>query len=98
MIDAVMSVVITGRRMQISEMLMSGFGLAAADRHPGAVGQKKLAVGDDDVALFKTGFDHRKIVDDPFDLDRANDSGVVLNHEDELAGLAELKRRGRHRD
>ena len=49
MIDAVISVVITGRRMQTSEIVMSGARVAAR-RHPGAVGQQKLAVGDHDVS------------------------------------------------
>src|ERR1044072_7197050 len=46
MSDAVMSVVITGRRMQASEMFMSGLGLAVADRHFGPVRQQELPVGD----------------------------------------------------
>ena len=87
-----MSVVITGRRMQTSEMFMSGFGLAAAYRHLGPVRQQKLAVGDHDVALLEAGFNDRHAVDGPLDLDRANGGGVVLHHEHECAGLAELQR------
>src|SRR4051794_34971491 len=95
MSDAVMSVVITGRRIQASEMFMSGFGFAAPDRHFGAVRQLKLAIGDDDVTLFQSGLDSGLTVDRPLDLHVADRNGVVLHHVHERPGLIDLHRGGR---
>src|ERR1700744_2783739 len=44
---AVISVVIPGRRMQVSEMFTSGSGLAFADGNARLVGQEEMSVGDD---------------------------------------------------
>src|SRR5260370_35564292 len=54
MIDAVMSVVITGRRMQSSESVISGSRLARPWLDPGAVRHQQLAVDHDVFAARKT--------------------------------------------
>ena len=68
-----MSVVITGRRMQASEMFMSGLGFAGPDRHFGSVRQQKLPVGDHHLTLLDTGLNDRYAVNGPLDFDRADD-------------------------
>src|SRR3954467_14371149 len=85
MSDAVMSVVITGRRIQASEMFMSGFGLAAPDRHFGAVGQQQLAVDDDHPAPLQAILDGGFAVDRALHLHVAHRGSVVLHHIDEGA-------------
>jgi hypothetical protein len=54
---AVISVVITGRRMQVSEMFTSHPRLAFADGDARLVGQQEMPVGDDDVALLEAALD-----------------------------------------
>jgi hypothetical protein len=55
MIEAVISVVITGRRMQTSEIVMSGLGFGAADDDAGAIGEQKLTVGHHGLTLRNAG-------------------------------------------
>src|SRR3954451_9340226 len=85
--DAVISVVITGRRIQASEMPMWGVRLSSAarffafaDRHTGAVGQQQMAVHDDLVAIHNAALKHRDIAKRARHLDRAQLRDVVLNH------------------
>jgi hypothetical protein len=52
MSDAVTSVVMTGRRIQVSEMFTSGSCLFwLADRYARPVSQLQMSVGDDDIAV-----------------------------------------------
>jgi len=55
----VISVVITGRRMQVSEMFMASRSrLALAHRHARAVCQQQMSVGDHRVTIVDTLLDH----------------------------------------
>src|SRR5581483_3353019 len=54
MIEAVMSVVITGRRMHVSDRFMSGTDVVAL-RHPSALRQQQLAIGHDHLTLLEPG-------------------------------------------
>ena len=98
--DAVISVVITGRRMQVSEMFMDQVPAAlrvCAALTRGAVGQQQLAVGDDGLAAVEAGLAITVIaVDRALDLDRLHLGDVVLDDEHEGAGLADLHRGRRH--
>src|ERR1700674_2574805 len=87
--DAVISVVITGRRMQVSEIFTSRPRLALAHRDPRPVGEQQVSVGDHDVAIIETGFDDRFGAQQPRHLDRRDGGDVILHHEHEVALLAD---------
>src|SRR5262249_40909181 len=94
---AVISVVITGRRMQVSEMFTSGSGLAFADGDARLVGQQEVPVGDDDVALLEAALDDAFGPERPRHLDWGDGSDIVPDHVDEVALLAALDgERGHH--
>src|SRR5262249_3917634 len=90
MIDAVMSVVSTGRRMQVSDIVMSRADLLAL-RHPGSVRKQKLAVGHHHLPFREPGLDDRNAIDRALHLNRTNACNVVLHDEYEGPGLAELE-------
>src|SRR3954467_12468275 len=98
MIEAVMSVVITGRRIQSSESVMSGSGLARPRLDLRTVRQQQLAVDDDVLAAGQAFGNHRRSLEGAADLDRHDLGGAVLDHEDVVAGLAALHRHRRHRN
>src|SRR5215475_959853 len=68
--DAVIKVVITGRRMHVSEMFMSHSGLALTHCHARPVHQQQMSVSHHHVAVAKTGFDHGLSAEQPRHLDR----------------------------
>src|ERR1700753_1461573 len=89
---AVISVVITGRRMQVSEMFTSGSGLAFADGNARLVGQEEMSVGDDDIVFGEPALDDSLGAERPRHLDRSDVGDIVLDHIDEVALLAHLDR------
>src|SRR5262245_10682289 len=92
MSDAVMRVVITGRRMQSSERPMSGLCFAGSDGNSGSVGELELTIGHDRLPLLQSRCDGGLSVDRAFDLDLPDRHRVVLDDEHERAGLADLDR------
>src|SRR3954451_1294095 len=98
MIEAVMSVVITGLRIQSSESVIAlRPGLAHPRLDPRAVGQQQLAVHHDVLAAGQPLGDHRLPLKGTVDLHRLNFRYAVLDHEYIIAALAALHRdRGQH--
>src|ERR1700710_837174 len=99
MIEAVMSVVITGLRIQSSESVIgSRSGLARRPRfNPRAVGQQQLAVHHDVLAAGQPLGDHGLPLEGTVDLYRLNFRDAFLDHEHVIAVLAALHRdRGQH--
>src|SRR3954452_8732699 len=73
MIDAVISVVITGLRMQSSDsVIASRSGLARPGFHPRAVGQQQLAVDHDVLAARQAFQDYGGTLEGALDLYRLN--------------------------
>src|ERR1700710_1117525 len=98
MIEAVMSVVITGLRIQSSEsVIASRSGLARPRLNPRAVGQQQLAVHHDVLAAGQPLGDHGLSLEGTVDLYRLNFRNTFLDHEHVIAVLAALHRdRGQH--
>src|SRR4051812_36966768 len=95
--EAVISVVITGRRMQSSDsVIVSRSSLAAALFHARAVRQQQLPVDHDSFAARKSFGDHRGALGRAFDLDRLDLCGTVLHHKHVVAALAALHGHRRH--
>src|SRR3954466_1272480 len=81
MIEAVISVVITGRRIQSSDSVMaSRSGLARPGFHPSAVQQQQLPVDHDVLAPGQPFRNHRSTLQGAFDLHRLNLCGAVPHH------------------
>src|SRR3954451_16918454 len=96
-IEAVISVVITGRRIQSSDSVIAlCSGLAGSRFHPRAVRQQQLAVDYDVLTSGQPFRNHRGALEGTLDLDRLHPGGAVLNHENVVAALAALHRDGRH--
>src|SRR5436305_1747356 len=72
MIEAVISVVITGLRIQSSESVIASRPGLAPRLDPGAVGQQQLAVHHDILAAGQPLGDHGLPLESPVDLDRLN--------------------------
>src|SRR5882672_12373641 len=98
MIDAVISVVMTGRRIQSSESVMgSGPRLGSARRDRRALGQQQLAVDHDVLAAGQSLGDDGLALERAADLHRLNVGLAVLHHEHIVAVLAALDRGRGHR-
>ena len=98
MIDAVISVVMTGRRMQSSESVIDqapALRVARLDRR--ALGQQQLPVDHDVLAAGQPFGDDRDALEGAVDLDRLNLGLAVLHDEHKIAVLAALHRGRRHR-
>jgi hypothetical protein len=99
MIDAVISVVMTGRRMQSSESVIGyapAFLVRASTRVPSDSSNCPSTT-----TLSPPGEpfrDHRHALRGAVDLDRLDLGGAVLDHEDEIAALAALHGDRRHHD
>src|SRR5882762_5237567 len=89
MIEAVMSVVITGLRIQSSEsVIASRPGLARPRLDPRAVGQQQLAVHHHVLAAGQPFDDHGLPLEGTLDLDRLNFRYAFLDHKHVIAALA----------
>src|ERR1700681_1001266 len=99
MIDAVISVVMTGRRIQSSDRVIAlGPGLVRPRLDPRPVGQQQLAVDHDILVARQPLGDHGYALESAVDLDRLNLGHAVLHHEHVVAVLAALYRHRRHHD
>src|ERR1700754_1724513 len=97
MIEAVMSVVITGLRMQSSESVIASRSGLAPRLDPRAVRQQQLAVHHDVLAAGQPLGDHGLPLEGTVDLYRLNFRYAFLDHEHVIAALAALHRdRGQH--
>src|SRR5579872_6894021 len=97
--DSMSSVVITGRRMQVSERDMSGRpSLRFAQLDLGALSEKQAAIDDDCLAAGQTtSHDNFAVLGAPHD-NRLHVRGAVDNSEDVIAALANLNRLARRHD
>src|ERR1700681_3971806 len=99
MIDAVISVVMTGRRMQSSErVIASGPGLVRPRFDPRPVGQQQLAIDHDVLVARQPLGDPGYALEGGVDLDVRNTCPAVLSHEHLIAVLAALHRHRRPHD
>src|ERR1041385_9566540 len=97
MIESVISVVITGRRIHSSDsVIASRSGLAGPGFHPGAVRQQQLPVDHDVLASGQPFQNYRCTLKGTLDLDRLNSCRALFPHEDEVAALAALHGNRRH--
>src|SRR5229473_4308540 len=96
-IETVMSVVRTGRRMQVSDIVMSRADLLAL-RHSGSVRKEKLAVGYYHLPFGNPRLDDGYAVNRALHLDRTNGRHIVLHHEHEGTRLTELESGRRNGD
>src|SRR6476661_5023155 len=86
MIEAVISVVITGRRMQSSDSVIAlRSGLAVSRFHPCAVRQQQLTVDHDVLASRQPFRDHGRALEGALDFHRLNFCGAVPHHKDIVA-------------
>src|SRR3954469_6259987 len=93
MIEAVMSVVITGLRIQSSEsVIASRPGLARPRLDPRTVGQQQLAVHHDVLAAGQSLDDYGLPLEGTVDLYRLNFRYAFCDHEHIMAALAALHR------
>src|SRR5712691_10012231 len=96
-IETVMSVVRTGRRMQVSDIVMSRADLLAL-LHSGSVRKEKLAVGYYHLPFGNPRLDDGYAVNRALHLDRTNGRHIVLHHEHEGTRLTELESGRRNGD
>src|SRR5258707_7371130 len=99
MIDAVISVVITGRRMQSSEsVIASGPGLLRPRLDARSVRQQQLSVDNHILVAGQPLGNHRSALEGAVDLDRLNFGDAVLDDKYVIAALAALDRNRWHHD
>src|ERR1051326_4105710 len=98
MIEAVSSVVMTGRRMQSSESVIASRPcLGRARRDGGSFRQQQLAIGNDVLAAGQSALDDRKSLKGAPDIHGLDVRLAVLHDEDVVAVLAALHGGRRHR-
>src|SRR4051812_19444474 len=99
MIEAVISVVITGRRMQSSDSVIAlRPGLAVSRFHPRAVRQQQLTVDHDVLASRQPFRDDGRTLEGTLDFYGLNFCRAVPHHKNVVAALAALHGHRRHND
>src|ERR1700676_1423510 len=97
MIDAVISVVMTGRRMQSSEsVIASGSGLLRPRLDARSLRQQQLSVDNHILVAGQPLGNHRSALEGAVDLDRLNLGDAVLDDKYVIAALAALDRHRGH--